>query len=105
MTKVVGGPLAGILLLCLSLAFAAPAAGGQGSRDGPILNACADNPEPGYWITRLAAEDPRIRVQAASTLGEMRAKAAIPALTRSRSDDAPQIRAKTQRTLERIGAQ
>ncbi len=102
MTKVVAGPPAGFLVLCLSLAFAVPAAGGQVSRHRPILNACAGNPGPGYWSTRLAAQAPRMRSRGASALGKMRAKKMVPALIRALDDGDPRVRGSVVEALERI---
>ncbi len=99
------GPVAraGFALFCLLLVSAAPAAWGQASRSGLILNACAGKPEPGYWIERLGAPDARTRSLAASALGEMRATAAVPALIRALEDGNARVRLAVVEALGRIG--
>ncbi len=70
---------------------------------GPILNACAGKPEPDYWMKRLTAPDPRTRSLAASALGEMRARTAVPALIRALDDGDARVRRAVVEALGQIG--
>lgn len=91
------------LLVCLLFVLSEPAHAGEAPRPGPIRNACAGAIEPDYWVRRLTAADSGTRARAASALGEMRARAAVPALVRALDDTDPRVRRAVVEALGRFG--